>query len=264
MTLTENKRKLFNIWEGIYDSWLDAEKNACGSGFGGDVYHQRSLTAAKECCHALCEGIPIPQFHKQRSTPLPITVAMMLSNYENIKILDFGGGFGIRYMTLLESVENDMDSIDYTIVEVPEIIESASALHAGKIKYLSALPQSEQYNLVYVASSLQYIEHWVNLLTDLAAYNSEYILLSDVFAGSNPSFVSLQNYYDSKIPHWFINFDELIEVLDSIGYQLKMKSYAGSRRLHFDDTLPMDNFPEQYRVKQTLHLLIQKKSVCKS
>jgi len=101
-------------------------------------------------------------------------------------------------------------------------------------------------------------------LTDLAAYNSEYILLSDVFAGSNPSFVSLQNYYDSKIPHWFINFDELIEVLDSIGYQLKMKSYAGSRRLHFDDTLPMDNFPEQYRVKQTLHLLIQKKSVCKS
>jgi len=126
------------------------------------------------------------------------------------------------------------------------------------------LPISEKFNLVHAASSLQYIEHWGQLLTDLAAYESEYILLSDVFAGTNPTFVSLQNYYESKIPHWFLNFQELIDFLDSVGYKLIMKSYAGSRRLNFDDTLPMDNFPDQYRVKQTLHLLLQKKSVCKS
>jgi len=264
MTEIENSSKPFYIWEGIYDLWQDAERNACGLGFGGKVYHQRSLKAAQECFDSFGAGDPIPQFHKQRSTLLPITVAMLFRENECIKILDFGGGFGIGYMTLQESIATDMAAIDYTIVEVPEIIESASKLHSGKVKYQSSLPISEKFNLVHAASSLQYIEHWGQLLTDLAAYESEYILLSDVFAGTNPTFVSLQNYYESKIPHWFLNFQELIDFLDSVGYKLIMKSYAGSRRLNFDDTLPMDNFPDQYRVKQTLHLLLQKKSVCKS
>ena len=44
-----------------------------------------------------------------------------------------------------------------------------------------------------------------------------------MFVGNIKSFVSLQNYYKSKIPHWFINFNEFNNYLHSLGYILIQK-----------------------------------------
>ncbi|RLS97971.1 MAG: hypothetical protein DWI13_03595 [Planctomycetota bacterium] len=79
MTNNTIETKPFHIWEGIYDSFQSAAAEAIGPGFGGEIYRKRSLVAANECLAALKAGRPIPQFHKQRSTLLPLTVAMMLS-----------------------------------------------------------------------------------------------------------------------------------------------------------------------------------------
>ena len=107
------ENKPFQIWEGIYDSFQSAAAEALGAGFGGEIYRERSLLAAKECLAALKSRKPIPQFHKQHGTLLPLTVAMMLSKNEIVKILDFGGGLGIGYMTLSESIPNDINSTKY-------------------------------------------------------------------------------------------------------------------------------------------------------
>ena len=88
----------------------------------------------------------------------------------------------------------------------------------------------------------------------------EYILLSDVFAGDINSFVTLQNYYGSKIPHWFLNLQDLLDTFDRHGYKIIMKSYATSRSLDVEDALPMDDFPEALRIPQSLHLLLQVKA----
>jgi hypothetical protein len=37
-----------------------------------------------------------------------------------------------------------------------------------------------------------------------------------------------------------------------------MKSYVSSRRNGIEDILPMNNFPPEYRLDQTLHLLLKK------
>ena len=87
----------------------------------------------------------------------------------------------------------------------------------------------------------------------------KYILLSDIFAGSIKSYATLQNYYDSKIPHWFLNLNEILDIFSSNGYELVMKTYATSRRLGVEDILPMSNFPEELRLTQTLHLLLKNK-----
>ena len=44
-----------------------------------------------------------------------------------------------------------------------------------------------------------------------------------MFLGNIKSFVTLQNYYESKIPHWFLNFNEFNEFMKNNGYKLKLK-----------------------------------------
>ena len=250
--------EVFNIWEVIYTSFEAADKNSIGKGFEGDVYNKRALDAAKECLTTLKAGVPIPPFHKQRSNLLPPVAAMMLQGRSSIKVLDFGGGLGIGYMTLAESIPSFAKSVKYSIVEFAEICEQGSKLHSGEINFLSALPDSGQFDLIHSASAIQYIKDWQGLIKKLSFYNPEYILLSDVFAGQIPTFATLQNYYSSKISHWFFNIDEFISFFSSIGYTLEMKSYVNSRRLQSDDILPMGNFPESHRLKQTLHLLFSR------
>jgi putative methyltransferase (TIGR04325 family) len=260
MTNTTEQIKPFYIWEGIYPNFQSAMAEAKGPGFNGEVYRERSLQAATESLAALKSGNAIPAFHKQRSTHLPLTVAMMLRDKERVNILDFGGGLGIGYMTLAESIPVDFERIVYTIVEVPEVCQSGMDLLVGRgVRYTSNLPISAKFNLIHAASSFQYIEHWQNLVAKFAALKPDYVLLSDVFAGSIKSYATLQNYYESRIPHWFLNLNELLNTFDNYGYRLVMKSYATSRRLDVDDTLPMANFPEDLRLAQSLHLLLQKK-----
>ena len=121
---------------------------------------------------------------------------------------------------------------------------------------LPILPNS-YLNLIYSSSAIQYVEDWRGILESLAAYGAKYLLLSDVFAGDIPGFVTLQNYYGSRIPHWFINLDELVSVAAENGYELMMKTVSTSRRLGADDILPMNNFPPEYRLDYSLHLLLR-------
>lgn len=216
MTNTTDQIKPFYIWEGSYPDFQSAAANAKGAGFGSDVYRKRSLQAATECLAALKsdQPIPIPAFHKQRSTHLPLTVAMMLGDKEQINILDFGGGLGIGNMTLAESMPADLKRIDYTIVEVLEVCQSGMNLHAGGgVMYTSDLPTATKFDLIHAASSVQYVVHWQDLIAKFSVLKPEYILLSDVFAGAIKSYVTLQNYYESRIPHWFFEFKRTIRYL---------------------------------------------------
>lgn len=261
VTQDNSPRKPFHIWEGIYRSFKDAAADAVGPGFSGDRYLTRSLNAANECLAALDASRPIPQFHKQRSNLLPVAAAMLLEESGRLRILDFGGGFGIGFMTLAESVPGDPARIDYTIVELPEVCtEGARLMGKRGVTYLDALPESGPFGLLHSASAIQYVEDWRALLGGFAALRPEVMLLSDVFAGHIPSFATLQNYYESRIPHWFLNIDELRRVIGRTGYRIILQSYAGSRRLDAEDTLPMDNFPQHLRLSQTLHLLLRRDS----
>lgn len=248
------------IWEGIYASYREAAAHVVGPGFDGDVWRTRSLASAQGCLAALEAGKPIPQFHKQRSALLPAVVAIMLAKGDKLRVLDFGGGLGIGYMALIESIPRAADRIDYTIVEVPSVCDEGRKLFSGAVHYVSGLPSQDAFDLVHAASAVQYVDDWKQLLTRLGGYGAEFMLLSDVFAGAIPSFVSLQNYYDSRICHWFFNFEELLDACSRAGYSLVMKTFAASRRLGVEDAVPMNGFPDSHRLEQSLHLLLRRDS----
>lgn len=253
----------FNIWEGIYSSFEAADAAVIGPGFEGDTHHRRAIEAAKECLTAVKAGTPMPPFYKQRSAMLPPVIAMMLQDRDQrapLRILDLGGGLGIGYMVLLESVPDAAKRIDYTVVEVPGICTAGRDLFGNAITFVETLPPRGPYDLVNCSSVLQYIQSWPQLLGDLSRYGAPYWLLSDIFAGEIPTFVTLQNYYGSRIKHWFLNIHEFMDVIARLHYQVKMKSYVAARRLHTYDVLPMNNFPVSHRLEQTLHLLLQHNS----
>ena len=249
----------FFIWEGVFQDFFNAKKYADGFGFSGETYNTRALDAAKECLYSLEKNEPIPFFHKQRSVLLSPIVAMMLNNQSQIDILDFGGGLGIGYMTLKESIVNARQKINYTILELPEICKQGKELHKDEINFLDNFPDTNEFQLIHSSSAIQYIEDWQNLIKKLCSYNAKYILMSDVFAGDFETFVTLQNYYSNKIPHWFFKFSDFIEIFNQNGYFLEMRTYVSAKRLNYEDELPMNNFEDNYKLKYTSHLLFSKK-----
>ena len=165
---------------------------------------------------------------------------------------------GIGYLTLLESLPEAGARVEYTIVEVPQIEDEGRRLFSGRVRYVEALPPAGAFDLVHASSSLQYVADWRLTLRSLGGYGASVMLLSDVFAGPVPSFVTLQHYYGSRIPHWFINLDELVSTCAAGGYRVAMKSHVSARRLGVDDRLPMEQFPETHRLEQSLHSLMHR------
>lgn len=248
----------FYIWEGVFKTFTKAKLSAEGFGFAGETYSSKSYDAAKECLTFLENNIPIPFFHKQRSVILPPVVSMILNTKDKINILDFGGGLGIGYMTLKESIINVKEKIKYTIIELQEVCNQGIYLHNEEIIFNNSIPKEVKYDLVHSASAIQYIEDWKSIIEIFCSLSAEYILLSDVFVGEFDTFVTLQNYYGNKIPHWFFNFNEFITVFNQNGYTLEMRTYVSSKRLNIEDELPMNNFEIHNRLKYTSHLLFSK------
>lgn len=249
----------FHIWEGVYPSF--AEARAVGAGFNGPTHKARATAAARAALDSVRAGKPIPLLLKQRSAVLPPVVACALSQSSAIRVLDFGGGLGIGYLALIETIPQISSKLEYQVVDLPEVCDSGRSLFRDvqNLTFSEALPPVlPAPTIVYSSSAIQYVESWRDLLEKLTSYRAESILLSDVFAGNVPTFCSLQNYYDSKVPQWFFNIDELVECVAAAGYRLQMKSRAVVTLLDRDDGPPMENFPVTHRIPETLHLLFHR------
>lgn len=85
------------------------------------------------------------------------------------------------------------------------------------------------------------------ILEKFASYQPRRTILSGLTAGDIKTFVTYQNYY-TKIPVWFWNVDEIIDVMNDLEYKLIYKSLLASKYLGEVQPLPMENFPLEYRL----------------
>jgi hypothetical protein len=74
-------------------------------------------------------------------------------------------------------------------------------------------------------------------------------------AGDIPTYVSIQNYYGSRIPVWFFNVNEIIEVMSGEGLELINKSTYISRILGIEQPYPQENFEDLYKLGNSCNLL---------
>ncbi len=257
-------KTMFHIWEGIYKDFETAQSNSVGGGFTSQRYIDQSERAIGESLEYLKQNGSIDLFHKQRFTLLP-TVTSLISKFiipdKRIKIIDFGGGFGMGHLTCLEETLLKEEDLDYTIIELPEVCSAGSVFakrHGLPIKFSSAISDDSEADLIFCSSAFQYINNWKGLIRQFADVAPKAILMSDVFCGSFGTFATLQNYYESKVPHWFFNVSEFINEFFINGYTMISKSVATGVRAGNVDLLPMDNFPESNRLETSSHLLFWK------
>jgi putative methyltransferase (TIGR04325 family) len=265
--IVNNLKQPILIWEGVYKNFEEANIYSVGNGFSGEKWSENSTKVIIESLEMMRLKKTIPHFHKQRTIILVPIVCMLLDNLKTFKILDFGGGFGIGFLALKESLIMKNQLYEYYVVELPEVCEKAKSvfkkylpedLSNKRILFEHSIPERRKYDLVYSASAIQYISNWKSVLKDLVKSRPQLLLLSDLFAGSIPTFATLQNYYGSKIPHWFLNIEEVIHLMEELGYALKMNVSDFSRRLGVDGNLPMENFPSANQLGATCNLLFTK------
>ena len=254
-----NNSKIFYIWNDVFDNFDKAEKNSIGDGFAGAVWKNRSLTALMECKDSVVNGKQINLLHRQRSANLVPLVAILAEKKESFRVLDFGGGLGLSFIDLNQSLQDQNLKINYTILEIPEVCSIGREFNDYKnLFFIDEFPKNKFFDLIFSSSALQYVSDWKAFLRNAAELGAEYIYLVDVFCGQIPSFVTLQTYYESKIPHWFLNFDELKGEMWQCGYEVKFKTPLNVDRLG-SNQIDMSNFPKKYQIESTLNILFKKR-----
>jgi len=245
----------FNVWEGVYASF--AEAPAIGPGFDGPVWRERSIQAARQAAAQVQARQPLDYALRQRNAVLPPVVATMLTEQRRVSILDFGGGLGTGYLVLAATMPKAVDRLDYSVVDVDGIALAGRQLFDGKKgpTFESELPGAARFDIVHAASVMQYIDDWRSLLACLARYNARFLSLTDMFVGDFESFVTLQNYYGSKIRHWFLNARDFIAEVERNSYRLVLRLDCDAKIAGRYGPLPMDNFPSSLRLSNTSSFL---------
>jgi putative methyltransferase (TIGR04325 family) len=246
-----------NVWEGVYSSF--AEAGAAGPGFDGAIWRERSIQAAREYLSQIKRGEPLDYSLSQRNALLPVVTAMLLTRQNSVRILDFGGGPGYGLMVLINALGNARRRIDYHVVDVENICEAGRELFSDGEGpcFHPVLPPSTgaSFDLVHTSSTMQYIEDWRAMVGLLASYRAPYLAFEDVFVGAFPNYVTVQNYYGSRIAHWFLNFRDFVSEVERQGYELLLRTPCHVKILGRHGPLPMANFSEMYRLSNKSHLL---------
>jgi putative methyltransferase (TIGR04325 family) len=245
----------FNIWEGIYSSFSQCPKGKEIS--WSKRWVDQQTEKIKKLKTDIKKSAEYVIGYKTSLLPVLTAAAGASLNKDKLKILDFGGGLGNTYLLMNSGCIRQLD-FEFHIVEGEQICKKGKELFKDdrRIHFYSALPQEiEKFDIIHCCSSLQYIEDWKGLFKSWAAYEPVYILIADLPAGKIPTYATVQNYYESKIPYWFFNIDEIIEAMNAAGYSLIFKSAFNDKRLGIEQPMPQDNFPKEYRLGETCNLL---------
>jgi putative methyltransferase (TIGR04325 family) len=248
------------IWEGVYKTFKDVP--SLGAGFSGERWIQNSLEKINAVRKDAQRKGTVSSVTQYRASLLPLVAAIVLHDFENVRILDFGGGIGFAYYQVLHGLPSSKN-FELHIIEIDELCEVGKQYFKDeqKIFFHSSLPREEglTFDIVHMGSSLHYCEEWEEVLSRLCRYQPRYFLFTDLPAGDIPTFATVQSYYSSKIPVWFFNIDEVINVMKKKNYCIVFKSAFVATVLGQEREIPQGNFEAQYRIGHTCNLLFAKR-----
>ena len=244
------------IWEGVYSSF--SEVPVTGPGFDGEAWVNNSLNKIRTLREDAEKNTPLPPPSNYREGLLPLLAALVYSEQKELRILDFGGGIGFTYYQTLYALPRTR-GLEYHIVEQETVCQAGREFfiqEADRLFFHVALEEVRgTFDIVHIGSALHYVKEWRTLLANLCALSPKYLLLVDVLTGNITTFATAQHYYNSRIPTWFLNIAELLEEVNSLGYDLTYKSKFHSTIFGAEQSIPMGNFDHKYRIDQTCNLL---------
>lgn len=163
------------------------------------------------------------------------------------RVTDFGGGLGASYAWVRRAAP--ALSLAWTVVELPEVVARGQSLATGAA-FSTTIPSSA--DVVFVKSSLQYIDDWAGTLRALFAARPRHLVLEKFSGVASRTYATAQvNLADSVIPYWFISFDALFRIAADCGYRRTLW-----RRL--PRVYDQSNFPPELRMGQASTIVFTK------
>jgi len=146
-------------------------------------------------------------------------VARSAMGRDELKLLDFGGGFGTHALALKRMLPSLR--VEYTVCDLPEFCKIGEKLNQN-VTFISDLEQADtDYQLVYASSSIQYIKNWQNLIAHLCKISNRYIFITRTpFVLNHSPFIAVQKAYGTEYPGWVFNFHDFVKELQ--GHDMRL------------------------------------------
>jgi putative methyltransferase (TIGR04325 family) len=207
---------------------------ADGTGPLGFSHEHTDLTATRH--------VPFHNIH----VTYGYVLALAARGKSKVSVLDYGGGLGHYYRlgrALLPQVE-----LEFCCKEMPAMAEAGKALNP-EVRWCSDDScLAEQFDLVMINGSLQYMRDWQHFLRKAAGAAREYLFLTRVpVVETAPSFVAVQEAYGTRMLHGQFNKAELLRVVEETGLQLVRELVVGDRPV-------IANAPEQCELRGWLFI----------
>ena len=248
-----------SLCEGIFSNF--SEVSATGDGFDGPVWIDNSLKKIALIRDNARANAPLPPISNYREVLLPLVVSMLYQSQDKVRVLDYGGGVGFTYYQTVHALPSSQ-GLEYHIVEKETVCAAGRECFKDETQaplFSTHIPKL-QFDIIHLSSVLQYIEGWRGFLKNIGALKPKYLILVDVCAGNIPTFATASIYYESRIPIWVLNIQDLIDTLQEYGYLLTYKSIFQPYVLGKEQPLPMEKIPQDHRINQTCNLIFASKN----
>tara|TARA_B110000027_G_C16113043_1_gene298742 strand:- start:1857 stop:2639 length:783 start_codon:yes stop_codon:yes gene_type:complete len=257
-------KKFKYIYKNVYNTFDACNKKINLTFYKSQEYKKKQYKIIDKVINCLKKNLPIEPFFKQHTQYLNLLIPLIKK--DKIKILDFGGGWGIGYANLIETTnKNVLKNIDYHIYDLPDLCEigekkfKAKIKIKDKLKFISDFSKiHKKYDLIFFGSSIQYLRNPIKILTNLLKKKIKYLLFIDLYLTNSNTFYSKQSHYNFEATHSFINIKKFENIFKK-KYEILSKSCSHTIRLNKIGFLDMSNFKKKYRIKNSLNYLIRNK-----
>ena len=193
------------------------------------------------------------------SSPLPIMLLNEKKN--NIKIADFGSGSQEIFFQL--SSMGIKKNINIDSIEVERLVNffKKQPFNKKKIKinFFEKFNFKKKYDYVHISDSLQYVYDWKNFLKKINMNNHKFIIINNVPAGKNKSYITKQKFYGKEIPNIFFSSAQICKCLNN--FKLTYSSLFLNKINGVYRSYPQDNFKKHDRIDYPKTLIFKKKTI---
>ena len=145
-----------------------------------------------------------------------------------IQVLDWGGGFGSSYIQSRKYLEIAGLQVSWSIIELPEIVESANKnLRYPAVNWYGDIYsiQSHDFDVVLCGASINYVPTPYDVLIDLIKLEPRFLILDRTlisFESSDKIAVQInpESLHGSSYPVWILTENKILEFFTQNSFEL--------------------------------------------
>ena len=167
------------------------------------------------------------------------------------RVLDFGGGTGFVYYAIRDVLS---EGVSWHVVDAPHLAVMAREVMGedARISFSEAIPDG-RFDLLYVNTTLQYIEDPRSLLGALLKAQPQTVVLTRLMAGDVPDWITMQTIGGRRSPCQFLDLRGLIAWFAEQGYTQELRSVEDP----YDGAFAKD-VPERLRIPYDVNVVLRR------